>query len=366
MFRRLFKFTLLVLALISAGVLWQQAQLSVLALGRIDPLPETRHMLAEQRYADAASYLGFFMDYDYVRDNPKAQALYADITRIRSDWRYQFDKLSEGLLTGTSDESIGQVAAVTTDFLVIGDIRDLTLQGMNHLQGEAVDETLVALSALGLVATTAQIVSGIGTVETAGVAAPTLVATTATKSGIVALKTAKRLGKLPPWLGKTLVREAKIAQQSKSLSAMTAMLSDVTTLANTRGGFRLLSRTKNSAELSRMAAFARAFGSQSATLYHLGGDAVVAMTPKESIKLAATFGQGGLRLLDHFGALKFTKLAARGAKIAYKGDAIALLAKWLLTLPVWGLYAVMGLAAAVWFPRRWFGFLGDGDGFRRS
>ncbi|ELI5731404.1 hypothetical protein RRK63_004780 [Vibrio fluvialis] len=359
MFKRLFKFTLLVLALVSAGVLWQQAQLSVLALGRIDPLPETRHMLAEQRYADAASYLGFFMDYDYVRDNPKAQALYADITRIRSDWRYQFDKLSEGLLTGTSDESIGQVAAVTTDFLVIGDIRDLTRQGMNHLQGEAVDETLVALSALGLVATTAQIVSGIGTVETAGVAAPTLVATTATKSGLVALKTAKRLGKLPPWLGKSLVREAKIAQQSKSLSAMTEMLSDVTTLANTRGGFRLLSRTKNSAELSRMAAFARAFGSQSATLYHLGGDAVVAMTPraaqlgKESIKLAATFGQGGLRLLDNFGALKFTKLAVRGAKIAYKGDAIALLAKWLLMLPVWGLYAVMGLAAVVWFPRRW-------------
>ncbi|MBY7831781.1 hypothetical protein KW463_02830 [Vibrio fluvialis] len=348
MFKRLFKFTLLVLALISAGVLWQQAQLSVLALGRIDPLPETRQMLAEQRYADAASYLGFFMDYDYVRDNPKAQALYADITRIRSDWRYQFDKLSEGLLTGTSDEAIGQAVAVTTDFLVIGDIRDLTLQGMNHLQGEEVDETLVALSALGLVATAAQIASGIGTVETAGVAAPTLVATTATKNGIVALKTAKRLGKLPPWLGKTLVREAKIAQQSKSLSALTEMLSDVTTLANTRGGFRLLSRTTNSAELSRMAEFAKAFGSQSATLYHLGGDVVV-MTPraaqlgKESIKLAATFGQGGLRLLDNLGALKFTKLAARGAKIAYKGDAIALLAKWLL-------YTVMGMAAVVWLP----------------
>lgn len=356
MFKRLFKFTLLVLALISVGVLWQQAQLSVLALGRIDPLPETRQMLAEQRYADAASYLGFFMDYDYVRDNPKAQALYADITCIRSDWRYQFDKLSEGLLTGTSDETIGQAAAVTTDFLVIGDIRDLTLQGMNHLQGEEVDETLVALSALGLVATAAQIASGIGTVETAGVAAPTLVATTATKNGIVALKTAKRLGKLPPWLGKTLVREAKIAQQSKSLSALTEMLSDVTTLANTRGGFRLFSRTKNSAELSRMAAFARAFGSQSATLYHLGGDVVVAMTPraaqlgKESMKLAATFGQGGLRLLDNLGALKFTKLAARGAKIAYKGDAIALLAKWLLMLPVWGLYTVMGMAAVVWLP----------------
>lgn len=120
--------------------------------------------------------------------------------------------------------------------------------------------------------------------------------------------------------------------------------------------FRLLSRTKNSAELSRMAAFAKAFGSQSVTLYQLGGDAVVAMTPraaqlgKESMKLAATFGQGGLRLLDNLGALKFTKLAARGAKIAYKGDAIALLAKWLLMLPMWLLYTVMGMAAVVWLP----------------
>lgn len=51
------KLGILLLAAVSAGVLWQQAQLSVLALSRIDPLPETRMMIAEERYAEAADYL---------------------------------------------------------------------------------------------------------------------------------------------------------------------------------------------------------------------------------------------------------------------------------------------------------------------
>ena len=42
-----------------------------MALVRIDPVPETRTLVAEERYADAADYLGFFMDYDYVQQDPR-------------------------------------------------------------------------------------------------------------------------------------------------------------------------------------------------------------------------------------------------------------------------------------------------------
>jgi hypothetical protein len=350
------KLVLLLLAAISAGVLWQQNQLLVLALSRIDPVPETRAMIAEERYAEAADYLGFFLEYDYVSSNPEAVALFEQIDETRSAWGYQLGKLGEGLFSGTSDETIGQVASVGTDFFVIGDLRDLAKQGVNLAKGDEVDEVLVALASIGVVASAAQALSGVGTVASGGVAAPAAAGTTAAKSSLIALKTARKLGKLPPWLGKAVIQAGKRAKQSKSLGAFTGLLGDVGTLAKTPGGFRLLGQAQDAAALRRYARFAETFGAQSATLYRIGGDAVVATAQhagtysKQAVKLAATYGQGGLRTLDKVGAIKFTKFASRGSKMVYKGDLLQLIAKVLLMLPRWVLYALIGLGALVWLP----------------
>lgn len=354
------KVALLVLAAVSVGVLWQQTQLSVLALTRIDPMPKIREMMADERYAEATDYLDFFMDYEYVNQNSEAQSLYAEISDKRESWCYQLNKLREGLLSGTSDETIGQVAGVVTDFLVIGDIRDLVKQGVNLAQGEEVDEVIVALATLGVVATTAQVASGAGTVSTVGAAAPAVAGTTVAKSGLIALKTAKKLGSLPPWLGKTIIKAAKTAKQSKSLGTLTDLLGDINTLARTRGGFKLMSQAKDVADLRHIARFADTFGSQAATIYRIGGKVAVDVAQragklgKETIKLAATFGQGGLRLLNKVGALKFTKIMSRSMKMAYKGDLLKLLAKLLLKLSTWVLYLFVILGAVIWIPWRWF------------
>lgn len=349
---------LLVLAAISAVTLWQQTQLSVLALTRVDPLPETRAMLAERRYADAADYLGFFMDYEYISQNPEAQSLYREISEERKSWRYQLNKLGEGLRSGISDEAIGQAAGVATDFFVIGDIRDLAKQGVNLAQGEEIDEILVALATLGVLATTAQVASGVGTVGTGGMTAPAVVGATIAKSGLSALKKANKLGKLPSWLGETIIKEAKVAKQSKSLGALANLLGDVNTLAKTRGGFELMGQAKNAADLRRMAEFANIFGSQSITIYRIGGHVAVDVAQrseklgKETIKLATTFGRGGLELLDDIGVLKFTKFTSRSTKMAYKGDFFNLLARFLLMVPKWLLYLFIIFGAVAWIPRR--------------
>lgn len=351
-----FKLALLVLAAVSAGVLWQQTQLAALALTRVDPLPDTRAMLAEEHYAEAWGYLSFFMDYDYVNQNPEARSLYQEISSKRGSWQYQLNKLGEGLLSGTSDETIGQTASFVSDIFVIGDIRDLAVQGVNLAQGEEVDNTLVALASLGVIATAAQAASGAGTVATGGAAAPAVAGTTVAKSGLIALKTAKKLGKLPSWLDKTIIQSAKTAKKSKSLGALTNVLGDVNTLAKTRGGFKLMGQAKNAAELRRMAKFADTFGAQSATIYRVGGKVAVEVAQradklgKVPIKLATTFGQGGLKLLDNVGALKFTKVVGRVTKMSYKGDILNLLAKLLLQLPTWILYLFIVIGAVVWVP----------------
>ncbi len=90
------KLALLLLAVVSGGVLWQQGQLAVLALSRIDPVPETREMVAAGHYAEAAGYLDFFMEYDYVNQDPAAQALHAQIEQELGRVAYQAGKLKEG------------------------------------------------------------------------------------------------------------------------------------------------------------------------------------------------------------------------------------------------------------------------------
>ena len=352
------KLTFLVLAIISGGVLWQQAQLSVLALSRIDPLPEVNTLLQQERYAEAFNYLDFFMDYEYVQENPEAQALYAQIEEQRTSWNYQLSKVTEGLLSGTSDETWGQVAAVATDFFVVGDIRDLAYQGINLVQGEEVDEVIVALATLGVVVTAAQVASGAGTVATGGIAAPAVVGSTVAKSSLITLKAARKLGKLPSWLGKTLIQAAKKATKTKNLNSLTPIFRDVNTLAKTRGGFKLIEQTKNAAELRRMARFAQTFESSSATVYRLGGKTAVKLAQqttkasKKSIKLAATFGKDGLTVLDKVGGLKFTKLVSRASKMTYKGDIFRLIAKLLLLITTWILYFFVALGVVIWIPWR--------------
>lgn len=353
-----FRLALFVLAVLSVVVLWQQAQLTALALGRIDPVPETRLMLEEKRYAAAWDYLSFFMDYDYVNQNPEAQQLHREISQKRSSWEYQLIKLGEGVISGTSDEAIGKTASIISDFFVIGDVRDLAAQGVNLIQGEEVDKTLVALASLGAVATAAQVTSGVGTVATAGAAAPAAAGTTLAKSGLVTLKTARKLGKLPNWLNKSIIQSAKSAKQTKSLGALTNMFGDISTLAKTRGGIELLGQTKNATELRRMARFADAFGAKSATMYRIGGNMAVEIAQradklgKETIMLATTFGKNGLKLLSDVGVVKFTKIASRTTKIGYKNDMFNLLTHFLQKIPSWILYLLIVLGAVVWIPQR--------------
>jgi len=359
------KLILLILACVSAGVIWQQAQLSVLALSHIDPVPEVEALVAAERYAEAAYYLDFFLEYDYVRDDPQAQALHAEIERVRNCLSYQTSKLGEGLLVGTSDEGIGKTAGLITDFFVVGDIRDLAAQGTNWAQGEDVDEVVAALAGIGLVATAAQIASGAATVGTAGAAAPAVAGSTAVKGGVSILKAARKLGKLPPWLGKTLIKNAKTVQKTKKLDSVTDLFSDVYRLARTPGGLNLLSKTSDAASLRRMAAAAETFGDSTATLYRIGGQTFLKTAGRasqlgtDSIKLASTYGPKGLRVLDKIGPTRFIKYSARAAKIAYKGDLFDLIARFLAMLPRWILYLLFSLGIVVWIPWRWLRRLGQ-------
>ncbi len=350
------KIGLLILATIAAGVLWQQAQLAALALVHVNPLPETRALVAEQRYAEAGDYLDFFIAYEYVSQDPEAVALQTEIQAVRESVGYQAQKLADGLWLGTSDEMVGQAAGVITDFFVIGDLRDLAQQGTHWMQDEEVDEVITALASIGVVASAAQAVSTVATVGTGGAAAPTVAASTAVKGGVVILKAARKIGKLPAWLIKAILASADTVKQTHKLDGVSALFTDVYRVAKVRGGINLLDKTADVASLKRLAKVADTFGDHTAILYRVGGQAFLTTAQQAStlgvatIKTAATFGQDGLRLLDKMGAINFVKYTARGSKMLYKGDILNLLALLLKALPLWVLYLIVGCGAFVWVP----------------
>ena len=356
----LFKIVLTLLALFAINTLYHRSELQFMTLQRIDPIPHTQELIAEQRYAEAENYLGFFMAHDYVQSNPEAVALYQHIEDKRSSWLYQAGKLGEGILKGQSDETIGQVSGVVSDFLVVGDIRDLSVQGWNYMQGEEVDEILVALSTIGVAMSGAQVASIVGTAASAGTAAPTVAASTSAKTAVVTLKVARKLGKLPGWLIKGIKDAAVAIKQHKSIAPLIALFDDIGVLAKTRGGLELLSKTTDAATLKKMARFADHFKEQSLVMYRLGGEKIIEVAEKikntQAVKIASTFGKKGVAALDKLGADKFMqsvgkygKGGARGIKIFYKHMPDIVL-KILAALPVWLLALVALSGIAVWLP----------------
>jgi len=106
---------------------------------------------------------------------------------------------------GEADSPEGFAAELTTDLLVIGDLRDLAKQAWAYPEQ---DNTIVALAAAGIAASAATAVSG-------GAAGPA-------KFGISALKIAKRAGKLNAKLLGSLSRQSARAVDSGALKAVGA------------------------------------------------------------------------------------------------------------------------------------------------
>ena len=342
MFLKLIAFLIM---LFSGTILWQHSALEILALTPIDPIPKVRQLMAEERYAEASEYLEYFENSPFV-DQTVVQALKNEIEAIRESPEYQLKHLQEGIVHGTSDETIGQMTGLVTNLLVIGDIRDLSWQAWNWSQDKEVDEVIVALSMIGLVATGLQVAS-------VGTATPV-------KGTVAVLKGARRLGRLPDWLGRALVDGADSAWRTRSLDGLSDLLGDAQRLLDRggRSGLYLLGQTVDPGSLKRMADFSHRFGSESGMVWRLGGESVVKLLSRDptistdTLKLASWYGPKGLQVLERTGSLRFvtvTKYASRSAKTVYQGEWIKLL----MRIPDLWLWLAIGLSGMILMPWRW-------------
>ena len=318
LFKLLTPIVILFLLILSLFLLIERKTVDVQALTQIDPTIQTQKLIAQNKYADAHEYLSYFMDYDYVKKDPKAVQLYSEINEKRNSFAYKRDKLLEGLIFGGSDEDIGKASAVASDFLLIGDIRDLAIEGKHYINDEKVDKVLLALSTLGIVATASTIYSW--------------GATTPIKTTISFLKYGKNMNKLPTWLNKKLITEARIAKKSESLKRIESLLSPITKLYEKVGlnqTLNLLKKSKNIKEVNKMLTLSKKFGKESNILLNVTHGKILHYSKplmnidKKTVLYASTYGEKGLNALQKLGATKFikrTKFSSNLAKTAYKGN----------------------------------------------
>jgi len=338
LFKLFTQITILLLVVLSLMLLKERKEFDIRGLAQIDPIPKTQELISKKRYSEASEYLSYFMQFDYVKENPQAQKLLKEIENKRNSYEYQKDKILEGIIEGKSDENIGKISAIASDFLVIGDIRDLFIQGNNYMNDKEVDKVIVALSSVGLIATAS-------TIYSLGTTAPA-------KDAISILKYAKRVNKIPNWLNKAIIKEAKISKETKSIKNIKKILEPIYTLYKKVGlneTLTLLKETKNLKELEGIVKFSKRFGKNSSGLIKTVGvksvkyiDNMKSVKPK-TILYASTYGEKGLIGLKTLGEAKFlkrVKVISRVSKTTYKGNFDTLFTKLLNTIPTSALYFI--------------------------
>jgi hypothetical protein len=282
------------------------------ALKRIDPLPETLRLVDEDRYAEAADYLAFFMQFEYVKENPKAKELYEALEQKRNSMEYQSQKVMEGVIKGTSDETIGKVSAGISDFFLFGDLRDLSIEGYHYLKGDEVDNVLVALSTIGVVATGMTMLSA-GT--SSGV-----------KGGVSALKLIRKSNKMPLWMEKFIIRSAKQVKHSGDIKPVKTLFEDIYTVTKASGfntTLKLLEKSPNLKSFRNSIGFAKMFGKESSVLMKILGDdaplyyrLLKDKSSKKTFLKASTYGKPGIKRLAKVGEKRFLKSITPIAKVS--------------------------------------------------
>jgi len=352
MLKLFYKLILLFILILSATLLYQKKTYAFHTLVQINPIPHTHTLINEEKYMDAYSYLNYFMQFDYMKQNPKAEALLKSIQTKRQSLSYQSEKIAEGINTGTSDELSGQMAAIGSDFFLIGDIRDLVLEGRHYFKHEEVDPVLVSLSSIGLI-------TSVSTLFTLG-------SSTIAKSGISVLKLAHKSKRIPTWLSKYLVQESKVIRQTKDISSIKPLFKTLDTMHKEIGlqeTLKLLSHTQNFKELKGLSKLSKRYGKETGTLLILSDKKLLTHANKlnkinkKTIMLASTYGSNGFVHLIKGGEKNFIKTTKRMkayAKVGYKGE-IWKVFLWLMKhLSDTILILLMGVSALLLVPFRKF------------
>ncbi|PID45232.1 MAG: hypothetical protein CSB47_09630 [Proteobacteria bacterium] len=119
--------------------------------------------LREEAYDEARSLLAIGRQYNHPLDYPFYEQYLQKHDTAGARLGRQIAGFAEGFISGQSTEASGVIGALTADFTVVGDVRDLSEQYSRYQQGLPVNQLITSLAGVG-VGLTAASVSSLGAV----------------------------------------------------------------------------------------------------------------------------------------------------------------------------------------------------------
>lgn len=287
------------------------ARLQLASLPGFDYAAEVRSLTEQGRFGEAQT-IAEAGERDPDADHTAlAEAKAAAITERDSTLRLLKDA-GVGALTGRADSLEGLVGAVATDLFVVGDIRDLLIEGGRLVLDGETDELILALSVAGIVTTLAPEIDWV----------PSLLKV-ARKSGTLSAKFAESLLKLLKSSDSAAIRQ--VFETGATISKKTSP-----------GGYlRLLRHIDDPADAAKFAKFIDAVPDAGAAI-HITGDAGAAVL-KNGWKVAEKSGPDA--------ALAAEKLVTKAAR---KGAAGSAFLKTPAAKALLRPHPLIGLAKALW------------------
>ena len=120
-----------------------------------DPIDSTNSLAAEERWAEVKVMADFLADRPDLADTKAANSLVRQADQELNSFWGQAESFAQGAITGEPTDLASMLGSLSLDLFVIGDIRDLAVQGWKQAYYGSGDTLILALSAIGLTTTLA-------------------------------------------------------------------------------------------------------------------------------------------------------------------------------------------------------------------
>jgi hypothetical protein len=144
----------LVLWVLAADSGARLARLQLAALPGFDYAAEVRALAARGRYGEAELIAQAGLQ-DPDADHGAIDGALVSARAEQSSWLRRVKEAGRGVMTGRGDSLESLIGALTTDLFVVGDVRDLVIEGSRLVIDGETDELVVLLSVAGIVTTLA-------------------------------------------------------------------------------------------------------------------------------------------------------------------------------------------------------------------
>jgi hypothetical protein len=236
----------------------------------VDYVAEVQRLRHEERFgealvvADAGRQVLIGQELARLENEIEATIEYRD-SRLR-----KLKEVGLGAISGEPRSVEAAIGAITADFFIVGDLRDLLIQGTKQIVDGDSDELILALSTVGFVTT---------------VAPPVDV-------GLSVLKIAKKTGKMTAKMATAIMPIVKNAKREvRALEKIAIDTFDIGKRASFGGATRIISHLDHPHDISRVADFVRRNDDAAFVLHVAGKEGTTFL-----LRHADDVGEGALRI----------------------------------------------------------------------